>query len=205
MRARFAKLCAMTHRPAPTDIAIHPLISDRWSTRAYADRAVDHTHVIALLEAARWAPSAYNVQPWRFVVFEKEKDTEAFSKAFETLVPFNQTWNANAQVLIAVLADAIGPKGAPNPTASYDAGAAALSLLLQAHAQGLAAHAMSGFDADAFRRAFAIPERFLPLSIISVAHHGDAQSLPEALAEREAVPRTRLPLDEIAFFNAWNQ
>jgi nitroreductase len=195
----------MTYRPAPTDIAIHPLISDRWSTRAYADRPVEHTHVIALLEAARWAPSAYNVQPWRFIVFEKKQDAEVFGRAFATLVPFNQTWNANAQVLIAVLADSIGPKDAPNPTAAYDAGAAALSLLLQAHAQGLAAHAMSGFDAGAFRTAFAIPERYVPLSFISVAHHGDAQSLPAALAERETAPRARLPLEDIAFFNGWNQ
>jgi nitroreductase len=194
----------MTHRPAPTDIAIHPLISDRWSPRAYADKPVEHRHVIALLEAARWAPSAYNVQPWRFVVFERSHDADAFARAFAMLVPFNQSWNANAQVLIAVLADTIGPKDTLNPTASYDAGAAAMALLLQAHAQGLAAHAMSGFDADAFREAFEIPARFAVLSFISVAHHGDAQSLPAALAERESAPRARLSLEQIAHFNAFN-
>ena len=136
----------MTDRPAPTDIEIHPLIAGRWSPRAYSAQPVDHAAVLALLEAARWAPSAYNVQPWRFVVFEKGVDQAVFDRAFATLVPFNQGWNANAQVLIAVVADTLTSKGTENGTASYDAGAAAMSLLLQAHSMGLAAHSMSGFD-----------------------------------------------------------
>jgi nitroreductase len=193
----------MTHRPAPTDIPIHPLIAGRWSPRAYADRGVAHAQVIALLEAARWAPSAYNVQPWRFVVFEKSQDADAFGRAFATLVPFNQSWNAHAQVLIAVFADTLTAKGTVNASASYDAGAAAMALLLQAHAQGLAAHSMSGFDGDALREAFAVPERFVPLAVISIAHHGDLQALPEALAEREQAPRARLELGEIAYFGEW--
>lgn len=195
----------MTHRPAPTDMAIHPLIAERWSPRAYADRPIEHVQVLTLLEAARWAPSAFNAQPWRFVVFEKAEDPVAFARAFGTLVSFNQSWNANAQVLIAVLADRLTSKGTPNPGASYDAGAAGMALLLQAHAQGLAAHAMSGLDADAFRSLFAIPERYAVLSMISVAHHGDVQSLPAALAEREHAPRARLPLDRIVHFGAWRE
>ncbi|WP_244818186.1 nitroreductase family protein [Caballeronia sp. Lep1P3] len=193
----------MTHRPAPTDIAIHPLIAGRWSPRAYAERPVAHAQVIALVEAARWAPSAYNVQPWRFVVFEKSQDREAFDRAFATLVPFNQGWNRHAQVLIAVLADTLTAKGTANASASYDAGAAAMALLLQAHAQDLAAHAMGGFDGDALKQAFSIPERYTALSMISVAHHGDAQALPPELAAREAAPRARLPLEEIAHFGGW--
>ncbi|MDR5784648.1 nitroreductase family protein [Caballeronia sp. LZ065] len=193
----------MTHRPAPADTAIHPLIAGRWSPRAYADRPVGHAEVMSLLEAARWAPSAFNAQPWRFVVFEKAVDSAAFERAFGTLISFNQSWNTHAQVLIAVLADTLTSKGAENPSASYDAGAAAMALLLQASAQGLAAHAMSGLDADAFRAAFALPARFKVLSMISVAHHGDAQSLPAALAEREHAPRARLPLGQIAQFGGW--
>ncbi|SAK68476.1 nitroreductase [Caballeronia catudaia] len=195
----------MTHRPAPTDIAIHPLIAGRWSPRAYADRPVAHAQVVALLEAARWAPSAYNAQPWRFVVFEKSRDADAFARAFSFLVPFNQTWNANAQVLIVVLADTLNAKGEPVPNASYDAGAAAMAILLQAHAQDLAAHAMSGFDANGFEKTFAIPERLTALSVISVAHHGDARALPSALAERELAPRARLSLEDIVQFGGWKQ
>jgi nitroreductase len=195
----------MTHRPAPTDIAIHPLIAGRWSPRAYADRAVAHAQVVALLEAARWAPSAYNVQPWRFVVFEKAQDAEAFARAFELLVPFNRSWNENAQVLIAVLADTLNAKGEINASAAYDAGAAAMALLLQAHAQGLAAHAMGGFDANGLKQTFDIPERFTALSVISIAHHGDARALPASLAERELAPRARLSLEDIAQFGAWRE
>jgi nitroreductase len=193
----------MTDRPAPTETAIHPLIAGRWSPRAYADRPVAHAQVLALLEAARWAPSAFNAQPWRFLVFEKAEDPAAFQRAFATLVPFNQSWNAHAQVLIAVLADTLTAKGAENPGASFDAGAAAMALLLQAHAQGLAAHPMSGLDANALREAFALPARFEVLSMISVAHHGDAHALPPALAEREQAPRSRMPLGQIAHFGAW--
>ncbi|MDR5758463.1 nitroreductase family protein [Caballeronia sp. LZ035] len=193
----------MTHRPAPVDTAIHPLIAERWSPRAYADRPVGHAEVMSLLEAARWAPSAFNAQPWRFVVFEKAADPAAFERAFGTLISFNQSWNTHAQVLIAVLADTLTLKGAENPSASYDAGAAAMALLLQASAQGLAAHAMSGLDAEAFRAAFELPARFKVLSMISVAHHGDSQSLPAALAEREHAPRARLPLGKIAQFGGW--
>jgi nitroreductase len=193
----------MTHRPAPTDIDIHPLLAGRWSPRAYAEQPVAHEQVVAVLEAARWAPSAYNVQPWRFVVFEKGQDAAAFERAFATLVPFNQSWNAHAQVLIAVLADTLTAKGTINPSASYDAGAAGLAVLLQAHALGLAAHAMGGFDAAKLRDTFAIPERYQALSMISIAHHGEAEALPEALAEREQAPRARLALDEIAKFGGW--
>ncbi|BAN26282.1 nitroreductase family protein [Caballeronia insecticola] len=193
----------MTHRPASTDVEIHPLIAGRWSPRAYADRPVAHAQVLAMLEAARWAPSAFNAQPWRFVVFEKTVDATAFERAFGTLISFNRSWNVHAQVLIAVLADTLTSKGAVNPGACYDTGAAAMALLLQAHAQGLAAHAMSGLDADAFRAAFAIPARYEVQSMISVAHHGDAQTLPAALAEREHAPRARLPMERIAHFGAW--
>jgi nitroreductase len=195
----------MTHRPAPTDTDIHPLLAGRWSTRAYTDQPVAHADVLALLEAARWAPSAYNVQPWRFLVFEKAQDGQAFDAAFATLVPFNQSWNGNAQVLVAVLADTLNAKGEANPTASYDAGAASLALLLEAHARGLAAHAMSGFDAHALRARFAVPERYALLSVVSIAHYGDAASLPAALAEREAAPRTRRPVGDIASFGAWSE
>jgi nitroreductase len=182
---------------------IHPLIAERRSPRAYSDAPIQHEHVMSMLEAARWAPSAYNVQPWRFMVIVKSADAEAFGRAFDTLVPFNQSWNANAQVLIAVLADTLTSKGTPNPTANYDAGAAAMALLLQAHALGLAAHAMSGLDTAALRASFEIPERYAVQSMISVAHHGDVASLPEGLAERERALRTRLTIGEIAQFGRW--
>jgi len=193
----------MTHRPAPTDIDIHPLLAGRWSPRAYAERPVAHADVLALLEAARWAPSAYNLQPWRFLVFEKGEDAAAFERAFATLVPFNQVWNQHAQVLVVVIADTRNADGEVNQTAAYDAGAAGLALLLEAHARNLAAHSMSGFHTNALRATFSIANRYVPLAVISVAHYGDKATLSEPLAEREQAPRKRLPVSEIAQFGTW--
>ncbi|MGN4223716.1 nitroreductase family protein, partial [Burkholderia gladioli] len=147
----------MSVKPAPTAVSIHELIAGRWSPRAYSNQPISGEHLHALLEAARWAPSAYNAQPWRFVVFDRTRDEAAFKKAFATLVPFNQAWNAPAPVLIAVTSHTLTSKGEPSTTALYDAGAAAMALVLQAHALGLAAHQMSGFDPKAFREAFAVP------------------------------------------------
>ena len=145
----------------------------------------------AVVEAARWAPSAYNLQPWRFIVFDRATDEAAFKRAFATLVPFNQQWNTPAPILIAVTAQTLNAKGEVNRTAQYDTGAAAMSLVLQAHALGLAAHQMSGFDANAFRTEFAIPNDVDVLAIISIGHYGDADKLEPVLRDREKAERSR--------------
>ncbi|MEX3761395.1 nitroreductase family protein [Paraburkholderia phenoliruptrix] len=195
----------MDRKPATTEVPINELIAERWSPRAYSDVPVSRADVQSVLEAARWAPSAYNMQPWRFVVFERAVDDVAFSRAFATLVPFNQRWNASAQALIAVTAHTLTPDGEANPTALYDAGAAAFSLVLQAHALGLAAHQMSGFDTDRFRTEFAIPDDVEVITMISLAHYGDHAALGDDLRELESAERTRLPLGEIAYHGAWRQ
>ncbi|MDR5855537.1 nitroreductase family protein [Caballeronia sp. LZ062] len=195
----------MSAKPAPTDVDIHDLLAGRWSPRAYADRPVDRAQVHRLLEAARWAPSSSNLQPWRFVVFDRHRDEAAFQRAFDTLVPFNQKWNANVPLLICVTAATLSPKGEPNQAAVYDTGAAAMALTLQAHALDLAAHQMGGFDRDAFRAAFSVPDDVQIIAMISVGHHGDASLLDETLRERETAPRTRRPLGETAFEGAWGR
>ncbi|KMY85454.1 Nitroreductase [Candidatus Paraburkholderia calva] len=196
----------MTAKPAPTDVDIHELFSGRWSLRAFSNQPVDHAHLHAVLEAARWAPSSNNLQPWRFVVFDRTRDETAFQRVFDTLMPTNQKWNAHVPVLIYV-AVALTPKGGPGKTASYDTGAAAMALVLQAHALGLATHQMGGFAHDAFRRAFSfsIPEEMQLIAMIAIGHFGDASALDEALRERETAPRTRKPLAEMAFEGAWNK
>jgi nitroreductase len=193
----------MTHKPAPTEVSIHELIAGRWSPRAYSNAPVSHEQVRTVLEAARWAPSSYNMQPWRFMVFERAADEAAFKRAFATLVPFNQGWNASAQVLIAVTAQKLTAKGDVNRTAAYDAGAAAMALVLQAHALGLAAHQMSGFEVNGFRKEFAIPDDVEVISMISIAHYGDAAALDPALRDREKAERQRLGVGEIAYRGAW--
>ncbi len=193
----------MSVKPAPTAVSIHELIAGRWSPRAYSNEAISAEHLHAVLEAARWAPSAYNAQPWRFVVFDRNQDEAAFKKAFATLVPFNQGWNAPAPVLIAVTAQTLTSKGEPSTTALYDAGAAAMALVLQAHALGLAAHQMSGFDPKAFRAAFEVPADAEIVAIISLGHYGDADKLDPVLRDRERAERTRNPIGEIAYQGAW--
>ncbi|CAM2194563.1 nitroreductase family protein [Paraburkholderia sp. A1RI_3L] len=195
----------MSHKPAPTEVPIHELLAGRWSPRAYTAEPLSRDALRAVLEAARWAPSAYNAQPWRFIVFDRFADEAAFKRAFGTLVPFNQQWNASAPVLIAVTAHTRNAKGDVNRTALYDAGAAAMSLVLQAHALGLAAHQMSGVDVPAFRKEFAIPEDVEVIAVISLAHHGDAQKLEPVLRDREKAERARLPVGEIAYGGAWNK
>jgi nitroreductase len=192
-------------KPAPTAVPIHELIAGRWSPRAYSSEPVSREALHAVVEAARWAPSAYNLQPWRFMVFDRSVDEAAFKRAFATLVPFNQQWNAPASVLIAVTAQTLNAKGEVNRTAQYDAGAAAMSLVLQAHALGLAAHQMSGFDVNAFRKEFALPNEVEPLAFISIGHYGDAEKLDPVLRDREKAERTRAAVGEIAYESAWKR
>jgi nitroreductase len=195
----------MANKPAPTAIPIHELIAGRWSPRAFSSEPVSREHLHAVLEAARWAPSSYNVQPWRFLVFDRSTDEVSFKRAFATLVPFNQGWNAPAPVLICVTAHSLTSKGEVNRCAPYDAGAAAMALVLQAHALGLAAHQMSGFDVNAFRTAFAIPNDVEVIAMISLGHYGEVEKLDPVLREREKSVRTRLPLGEVAFSGAWKK
>ncbi|MGF6481206.1 nitroreductase [Paraburkholderia sp. JPY419] len=195
----------MAKKPAPTEVAIHELIAGRWSPRAYSSEPVSRDQLRAVLEAARWAPSSYNAQPWRFVVFDRSVDEVAFKKAFATLVPFNQGWNAPAPVLIAVTAHTLTNKGDVNRCALYDAGAAAMALVLQAHALGLAAHQMSGFDVNAFRTTFELPQDVEPIAMISLGHYGDVDKLDPVLREREKAPRQRVALAEIAYGGGWKK
>lgn len=193
----------MTEKIAPTEVAIDALLAGRWSPRAISNKAVSREQLHSVLEAARWAPSSYNGQPWRFIVFDRSHDEVAFKKAFATLVPFNQGWNANVPVLICALAKTLTAKGDVNRTAPYDTGAAALSLTLQAHSLGLVAHQMSGFDTNAFRETFSPPDDVEVIAMIALGHPGDPAALDDVLRERENAPRARVAIGEIAFDGAW--
>jgi nitroreductase len=195
----------MTAKPAPTDVDIHELFAGRWSPRAFSDQPVDRAQLHQVLEAARWAPSSSNLQPWRFLVFDRQRHAAEFQRAYDTLMPGNKTWNVTVPVLICVTATTVTPKGDPAKTAAYDTGAAAMALVLQAHALGLATHQMGGFDRDAFRSAFSIPDDIQIIAMIALGHFGDAGKLDDTLREREAAPRARKPLGESAFEGAWNR
>ncbi len=193
------------HKPAITQSPIHEIIANRWSPRAYdAHKHVSHEQIIALLEAARWAPSCFGDQPWRFIVWNKTQDAAAWQQAFDCIVPSNQTWVKDAPVLILVCADTLfGHNQTPNKWAQYDTGAAAVSLCLQATSMGLVTHQMGGFNSDKTREVFNIPAQYTPMAMLSVGYEGDANQLPEDLKARELAERKRKPLGELFFNGTW--
>ncbi len=195
------------HKPAITQTPIHDIIANRWSPRAYdASKPVTQTQIIALLEAARWAPSCFGDQPWRFIVWDKNVDAQAWQQAFDCIVPSNQTWAKDAPVLVLICADTLfSHNQTPNKWAQYDTGAAAVSLCLQATSMGLVTHQMGGFNGDKTREAFSIPAQYNPISMLAVGYEGDANNLPDDLKARELAERKRKPIGELFFNSVWGK
>lgn len=187
----------MTARAA--DHPILPLILDRWSPRAFSPKPIDNETLMSVFEAARWSPSSFNYQPWRFA-YAKNGDAnwEAFLSA---LIPFNQSWAGNASALIYIISDTVMEaygERKPSHSHSFDAGAAWMALALQAHSMGLITHGMTGVDFEAAAKAVNLPEGFRVEAAIALGYQGDAALLPEQMRERE-VPSGRKPLSETLF------
>ena len=170
------------------------LFVDRWSPRAMSGEAMTETELTSLFEAARWAPSSNNVQPWR--ILYARRDTEHWPLFFELLVPNNQGWCVNAAALLLFVSKTTNDKGAPSVTHSYDTGAAWASLALQAWLKGWVAHGMQGFDYAKAKTALGIPDDYRVEAMAAVGKPGDPALLPEKLRAREA-PSGRKPLGEI--------
>ena len=193
-------------KTAITQQSIHDIIARRWSPRAYdASKPVRREQLIALLEAARWAPSCYGDEPWRFIVWDRNHDAAAFQKGFDCLGEFNQGWVKNAPVLMVVLASDKFRKGTLNRWGQFDAGAAAENLYLQAVALGLVAHPMGGFDADKVQQVFNVPQGFVPMAMIAVGYLAEADTLQGDLHSSEVAARQRRPLAENFFDGAWGK
>ena len=186
----------MTTTAAPTAPAIHPLLADRWSTRAFdPDAALDEGVLDRLLEAARWSPSASNTQPWRLAV--APRGTAEHAALLASLAPGNLRWAGTASALLVVAATTVGEDGRTLPWARFDAGQALGHLTVQAAADGVAVHTMGGFDPDAVRALYALPEGTDPLVVVALGRLGTVADLPADLRERESAPRTRRPLAEL--------
>jgi nitroreductase len=183
-------------RTATTSTPLHPLLADRWSPRAF-DPAADLSaqQVTALLEAARWAPSAANSQPWRFLV--AARGSEDFARIFDTLAAGNQAWAGAASALVVVAAATVDAAGNPAPWALYDTGQAVAHLSTQASHEGLSIHQMGGFDQSALASAFALDATLTPVVVLAIGVRSDVPALPEPFAARETAPRTRLPLEHL--------
>lgn len=192
-------------KAADSKLNLHPYVRNRWSPRAFSEQSVSLDDLALLLEAARWAPSCANEQPWRFIVARKE-DADSFAKILSVLDEGNQIWTKYAPVLMLTNAKrTFGATGKPNRWAPHDAGLALGSLTLQASALGIFVHPMAGFDADKARSVFQIPDDFEPMAAVAIGYLGDPNTLTEKLKARELAPRTRKPIDEIAFGGDWSE
>jgi len=190
-------------KPAPSDFPVHDLIRDRWSPRAFADKPVPQDVLRSLFEAARWAPSSNNEQPWAYLVAARD-DKENFEKMLSVLVEFNARWAKGAPVLaIAVAELAFAKNNALNRNAQYDTGAATALLSVEATAHGLAVHQMAGFDPEKARQVFAIPAGWEAIAALAIGYPGDPESLPQPLKDREMAPRTRKPIAEFVMAGHW--
>jgi nitroreductase len=182
---------------------VHDLIRRRWSPRAFASRAVERETLLSVLEAARWAPSSFNAQPWSFLVATQE-DPAGFERMLNCLVPQNQAWAKAAPVLmIAVAKTHFEHNGKPNRHALYDTGQAVAFLTLQATALNLYVHQMAGFNAETARELYAIPDSAEAVSAVALGYVGDPGSLDEKLRERELAPGKRKPVGELVFAGRW--
>ncbi len=190
-------------KPAVNDFPVHDLIRNRWSPRAFSDQAVAPDVLRSLFEAARWAASSYNEQPWSYLVATKD-DEKNFSKMLSILMDMNAAWAKQAPVLaISVARPYFKRNGTPNPVALHDVGAANAQLTLEATSRGLAVHQMAGFHHEKAREVFEIPEGWEPVSALAIGYPGDPETLPEQLRKPELAPRTRKPLSEFVMSGSW--
>lgn len=174
---------------------IHEVLENRWSPRGFdATHEVSEAEIRSLIEAARWAPSAFNKQPWGFIV--GRRGSENFAKIFDSLMGFNQSWTVNVSALILTLAR-VEIDGEPVVDAHYDLGQAAAHLTVQAESMGLNVHQMTGFEVEKVASKFEIPAGYKPYTVIAVGQHSTDESIDESIRERDASPRARNEVDEI--------
>lgn len=194
---------SVLNKPADTATPIHDVLRHRWSPRAFDSRPVEREKLRSLFEAARWAASSYNAQPWYFIVATKD-DPENYKRVTDCFVEFNQGWTKGAPVVaLSVAGMKFGHNGEPNRHAFHDVGQAAANLALQATALGLQIHQMAGILPDKARETFGVPEGFDVVAGIALGYPGDPASLPEPLREKEVAARERKPLASFVFAGKW--
>jgi nitroreductase len=189
-------------KTAPADHPILDLLAQRWSTRAFADRSVDRGTLASLFEAARWAPSSGNGQPWSFLVATKDDPAE-HDRLASVLNPGN-AWAHKAPVLALSVAT-LDRSERPNRHAYHDLGLATENLVIQAVSVGLSVHMMAGFNVDMAREVLQIPARHDPVAMIAIGYPGHPGSLPEDLQKKDLAPRARKPVGQFVFRGKFGQ
>ena len=192
-------------KDAETAFPIHELLRQRWSPRAFHEQAVEPDKVTGLVEAAQWAASCFNEQPWSFIVATRDAPAE-FAQMLSCLREGNQEWAKRAPVLMLTLArSTFTLTGQPNPHAWHDVGLAVGNLVVQATASGLSVHQMAGILPDRIREVYGVPDAYEPVTGLAVGYRGDPASLSEDLRERELAKRTRKALHDFVFSGQWGR
>lgn len=185
----------------------HPVldvIRSRWSPAVYSSKPVEPDKLLSILEAARWAPSSYNAQPWNFLVARKE-NAEEFARMLSCLAPGNTAWAQHAPVLMISVAKLKFDDGKTNRHAFHDTGIATGFLMLQSAALGVLAHGMAGFDPAKARELYGIPESHEAVAALGIGYAGDEAAAPEELKKRNKHPKPRRPLPEFVFAGHWGE
>ena len=193
------------NKSAVTSVPILDCIARRWSPYVLEPRSIPAEQLTALFEAARWAASSYNEQPWRFIMARHE-DSAAFASAIDCLMEANQAWARQASALIfTVVSRTFARNGTPNRVAEHDLGLAVGNLCAQATAMGLVVHQMGGVNLSKVRQTYGIPDGFDPVTAIAVGYPGDLGKAEPALADRDRPARARKPLSEFVFSGGWGE
>lgn len=193
-------------KQAVTTYPIHNLLSNRWSPRAFADRPIPPEVIGSLFEAARWAPSSRNLQPWHFVFAARHQDPDGFARILSTLVSANKSWGKNASLLLIAVTEPHPEEiSGPNTYAYYDVGQAMAHLSIQAMASGLYIHQMGGFRREMASELLQIPDQFEPVVSAAIGYLADPAILSDTMRQRELAPRSRHPLSEVVFSAKWGE
>jgi len=195
----------MNIKKAATDYPIQKALAERWSPYGFEDRSVPEADLRSLFEAARWAASSYNEQPWNYLVATRENSQE-FGRLLSCLVEANQAWAKAAPVLVlGVVSLQFAKNKKDNRAAVHDLGLAAGNLVVEATARGLSVHQMIGILPDKAREIYQIPEYFEAWTAMAIGYKADPAKLPDALKERDLAPRQRKPLNKFVFTGQWGQ
>jgi nitroreductase len=193
----------IVEKVASTEFPVIDLIKNRWSPRAFSGDSVEEEKIMSLLEAARWAPSCFNEQPWNFIIFKKENNDE-FNKIIEVLSPRNKLWAKDAPlIMLSVAKTNFEGNGKTNRHALHDVGAAVTNLTLQATSMGIYVHQMAGFDSEKAKQLFNIPEGYEPVSAIAIGYYGSIEELPDEFKKAESSKRSRKPVSDFVFKGKW--
>ena len=203
VKVRFEGKASMSNKSAVMDHPIQPVLAERWSPYGFDARPVSAANLCSLFEAARWAASSYNEQPWNYLVALKENPQE-FERLLGCLVPGNQSWAKAAPVLaLGVVRLRFAKDDSDNRAAVHDLGLAAGNLSIEASARGLFVHQMIGIVPEKARQTYNIPEHFEAWTALAIGYKADPAAMPEALRSRDELPRGRRPLDKFVFSGTW--